>query len=714
MAAALPTSPPCSSTALQSTVPSNTSPPISFNVVKAPYTLNRDKLSGKLVQNAESNGPSVATEVKDDGNCVILLCSPAYLQAVVLPALCTLSPGSGGLFTKEIGDHIISLLSTPTTTYDKTGLIVNSKMKFSISTNSIPPSPLANVYVHLHNITQKVQVQGKTKIGDFGTSAKWLTDMFLVPLFQHQSRLTNFDSNTIKQIHQSIVSAFSGPKSPSTACGTKKKPACAICGLHRLGRASNCPTCGLLFHKKCIHLHSCRLALNASPPPALSVARDVRRSLADIDSDSSEDEDQDPPPLSLQHTPPPASTLSGLNQLQASLDQLAISASSSPPPLPQLPPHAPAVTVSTINHTVATQPITKAKTRVVKKKSSTPPLTSADLEIEVLKRAAIVSQAKIASLEFTLQESKESNHIIRERIRLFEQRENDRLIAEMNSRSPIVPIPLPSPVATLAPAPANLSSPPPNPPQTPIETAPSPPGGHNRFGLPDFTQPPPQYQPGPGSHSCPVASKVLAELGAIKCQLDHLQGSVNIILRTAPHPPKTPESSTSPDLDSRLEPPIQASSLLTATLSPQLLSTASVANSSSAAAPSSPLVTDPSHHLQELVESNPRVDELSKTVSESMIAMNNDNNIFSVLSSHNKTPPATPRNIRNSLKSLLLPLSATGHYPGRPLSVCPLPPIVPKAKKLRLKLALKRSRPAQKKSAAPKNTPSTAENVLID
>ena len=696
-------------------------------MVKAPYTLNRDKLSGKLVQNAERGGPSVTTEVKDDGNCVILLCSPAYLQAVVLPALCTLSPGSGGLFTKEIGDHIISLLSTPTTTYDKTGLIVNSKMKFSISTNSVPPSPLANVYVHLHNTTQKVQVQGKTKIGDFGTSAKWLTDMFLVPLFQHQSCLTNFDSNTIKQIHQSIVSAFSGPKSPSAACGTKKKPACAICGLHRLGRASNCPTCGLLFHKKCIHLHSCRLALNASPPPALSVTtrkrpaldttgvrsssgRDVRQSRADIDSDSSEDEDQVPPPLSLQHTPPPVSTLSGLNQLQASLDQLAISASSSPPPLPQLPLHAPAVTVSTINHTVATQPITKAKTRVVKKKSSTPPLTSADLEIEVLKRAAIVSQAKIASLEFTLQESKESNHIIRERIRLFEQRENDRLIAEMNSRSPIVPIPLPSPLATLAPAPANLSSPPPNPLQTSIETAPSPPGGHNRLGLPDFTQPPPQYQPGPGSHSCPVASKVLAELGAIKCQLDHLQGSVNILLRTAPHPPKTPESSTSQDL----EPPIQASSLLSATLSPQLLSTASVANSSSAAIPSSPLVTDPSHHLQELAESNPRADELSKTVSESMIAMNKDNNIFSVLSSHNKTPPATPRNIRNSLKSLLLPLSATGHYPGRPLSVCPLPQIVPKAKKLRFKLALKRSRPAPKNSAAPKNTPSTAENVLID
>ena len=135
MAAALPTSPPPLSTALQSTVPSNASPPISFNVVKAPYTLNREKLSGKLVHSAENNGPSVTTSVKDEGACVLLLCSPAYLQAVVLPALCTLSPGSGGLFTKEIDDHIISLVSTPTTTYDKTGLIVNSKMKFSISTS---------------------------------------------------------------------------------------------------------------------------------------------------------------------------------------------------------------------------------------------------------------------------------------------------------------------------------------------------------------------------------------------------------------------------------------------------------------------------------------------------------------------------------------------------------------------------------------------------
>ena len=152
MAAALPASPPPPSTALHSTISS--SPPISFKVCKAPYTLNREKLSEKLVQNAESNGPSVTTEVKDEGASVTLVCSPAYLQAVVLPALCTLSPGSGGLFSKEVDNYIIALSSTPTTTYDQTGLIVNSKMKFTISANSVPPSLLANVSVHLHNTTQ--------------------------------------------------------------------------------------------------------------------------------------------------------------------------------------------------------------------------------------------------------------------------------------------------------------------------------------------------------------------------------------------------------------------------------------------------------------------------------------------------------------------------------------------------------------------------------
>ena len=498
---------------------------------------------------AESNGPSVSTEVKDEGASVTLLCSPAYLQAVVLPAICTLSPGPGGIFTKEIDDYIISLSSTPTTTYDKTGLIVNSMMKFSISTNSVPPSPLAKVTVHLHNTTQKLQVQGRTKIGDFGTSAKWLTDVFLVSLFQHQSRLTNFDSDTIKQIHHSIVSAFSGPKKPTAACGTTKKLTCAICGLPRVGRATTCSTCGLLFHKKCIDLHSCRLALNTSPPPPTAVTtrkrpaplnttgirsstgRDVRPNLADIDSDSSEDEVPSPPP-SLQQTPPPqVSTLSGLNQLQASLGQLALSASSSPPPsippLPALPHSAPAAPPAP-DHTRAPPQATKAKTKALKKKSSTPPLTPTDLEVEILKRAATVSQAKIASLEFSLRESKESNHIIRERIRLFEQRENDRLSAEINSVSPAVPLPPPPPTLTTAPVNPLAASPSPTP--LPAQPASSPPTSPNGLRFSDFAQSPLQCQPGPGSYSCPTASKVLTELGAIRCQLDHLQGSVNILL----------------------------------------------------------------------------------------------------------------------------------------------------------------------------------------
>ena len=703
------------------------------------------------MQNAESNGPSVTTEVKDDGKSVLLLCSPAYLQAVVLPALCTLSSGSGGLFTKETDNHIISLLSTPTSTYDKTGLIVNSKMKFSISTNSVPPSHLANVYVHLHNTTQKVHVQGNTKIGDFGTSAQWFTDMFLVPLFQHQSRLTNFDSDTIKQIHQSIVSAFSGAKNPTAACGTKKKATCAICGLPRVGRATTCSTCGLLFHKKCIDLHTCRLALNASPPPAQSVTtrkrpaplnttgvrsssgRDVRQNLADIDSDSSEEGDQVSLPPSPQLTPPPnLSTLSGLNQLQASLGQLALSASSSPSPsTPPLQLSAPAVQASTGNHTNTSQQVTKTKTKATRKKNPTPPLTPVDLEIEVLKRAATVSQAKIASLEFSLKESKESNHIIRERIRLFEQRENDRLTADLNRSSPFVPIPLPSPQATSAPAPVNLPSPPLNPPPAPIQT------GQNGLRFSDFAQPSPQHQPRPDPQSCPVASKVLAELGAIKCQLDHLQGSVSILLQAAPRPPpslplNTPDSSPPGCSTSNLgnsQPPVQASSLLSATLSPQLLWSAPLANYSPAATPSSPPAIAPSLHSEDLAESNlseslpaaasETVDanELTKNVSKSMIALNKRNNIFSVLT---QPHPATPRETRNSLKSLLLPLGANGHYPGRPLSVCPLPPFVPKTKKLRSKLALKRSKPAPKKSAPPKksaaskSTPSTAENLLID
>ena len=171
MAALVPASPPALNTAPHLPIPSSTSPPIDFKVSKAPYTLNRDKLSGKLVQNAKNNGPSVLTEVKDEGASVTLVCSPAYLQAIVLPAICSLSPGSGGLFTKEIGNCIISLPSIPTTTYDSTGLIVNSKLKFSISTNTQPPSFLTHVSVHLHNTTQKLQIQGRAKIADYGTAA---------------------------------------------------------------------------------------------------------------------------------------------------------------------------------------------------------------------------------------------------------------------------------------------------------------------------------------------------------------------------------------------------------------------------------------------------------------------------------------------------------------------------------------------------------------
>ena len=118
----------------------------------------------------------------------------------------------------------------------------------------------------------------------------------------------------------------------------------------------------------------------------------------------------------------------------------------------------------------------------MKQKSGAPQLTRDGLEIELLQREIVLAKTKITSLDNTVSELKASNSILLERIRLFEERENNIQFAQyfpgQESSAPTQPSPLPP------------------------------------------------------CHSC---SQVLNTVGNIQCQLEDVKGSISLLLQSSPY-----------------------------------------------------------------------------------------------------------------------------------------------------------------------------------
>ena len=152
--------------------------------------------------------PYVSTEVKNSGKFVSLKCCPAYFMGVACPVLLTL----GNSFNRELEGLLVSAAPEHRIdTFDTTGLTTTHLLKFTISSNTLPPSHLAKVSVHLHKTRRSVDVHSEAFFPNQNSAAVWFTEVFLMPRLHKQSKHCSFSSATVAQMHGAILKAFSSP-----------------------------------------------------------------------------------------------------------------------------------------------------------------------------------------------------------------------------------------------------------------------------------------------------------------------------------------------------------------------------------------------------------------------------------------------------------------------------------------------------------------------
>ena len=256
------------------------SPPPSLR--EAPFALNRDKQVRNLVSEASSlTEPYVSTEVKNSGKFVSLKCCPAYFNSVACPVLLTL----GATFHQVLDGVLVSAATEhQIDTVDNTGLTTTHLLKFTISSNTLPPSHLAKVSVHLHKTKRSCDIHSEAFLPNQHSAAMWFSEAFLMPRLHKQSKHCSFSAATVAQMHAAILKAFSSSSAPvsapsrprtsrtSSSQGAVSKPMCSLCGKVRVDMAP-CAGCRQYFHKSCMEKHLCDKALPSEGGPPAPISR---------------------------------------------------------------------------------------------------------------------------------------------------------------------------------------------------------------------------------------------------------------------------------------------------------------------------------------------------------------------------------------------------------------------------------------------------------
>ena len=127
-------------------------------------------------------------------------------------------------------------------------------------------------------------------------------------------------------------------------------------------------------------------------------------------------------------------------------------------------------------------------------RQNSPQLTPDGLQIELLNREITIAKTKIAGLDNTVTELNASNGILLERIRLFEQRENDTQFAQYFPTCP--------------------------------------PGANSASHAPPVQE---SNHPAPPPASC-CSPQVLAMMENMQCQIEDMRGALSLLLKSSPHP----------------------------------------------------------------------------------------------------------------------------------------------------------------------------------
>ena len=463
------------------------------NVKTAPYSLNRKKQVSKLVTDA-SNQDYVINVSPTEQN-VNVECSTGFYSLVVLPAFSAIFVG----FSTTAANTGIQCYDI-TNKVDNSKSHVNTVLFFKLNTPNTSRSN--NVTITLHHTVRKVQVQGSSNINGNIRANVWFLQNVLLDMFSSLSATKAMDISKFNIMVQNVVTNHINKRKNESKCN-----ACDIPFTNR-SQLELCQACNNHYHRKCIPSHLCVAADVFQPssnngtttgpstgqPHSLSVttsahsststpissSQPVPKNTVSVLRDTDESIHLSPPihhaqpahhiptypadsDLYLCHTHPGSSNQAthqadqGLQPHQSGIlhlqhdDQGLLSHN----PRSLNHEHTSDTLASAVQGDVMPTTIVGTSTAQPQrpaaknnKKGTTkhvPPSNNASFEIECQQKQIAVAQAKIQELEAENVKLNKTNHILGERIKMFENIQEKEMF---DTYFPPRPAPVPPPTKT--------------------------------------------------------------------------------------------------------------------------------------------------------------------------------------------------------------------------------------------------------------------------
>ena len=442
------------------------------NVRTASYNLNRKKQVTKLVTDASVQDYDIIVSPTEQN--INVECSTGFYSLVVLPAFSAIFVG----FSTTAANTDIQCYDI-TNKVDNSKSHVNTVLFFKLNTPNTSRSN--NVTITLHHTARKVQVQGSSNINGNIRANVWFLQNVLLGMFSSLSATKAMDITKFNIMVQNVVTNHMNKRRNESKCS-----GCDISFTNR-SQYEQCSSCNNHYHKKCITTHLCGAAAVFQPSsniltpsgPNTSQAYTVANTVPATSSSSwfstpastnhplpmntvsmlgGIDQPMHLPP-SIHHAQPahhtptyPAGSARRPSHPNSGSDQVT-SQQADQVDHPHQPgsrqqddqpdslghPHppdnlgsavhvvgVPTTTVSTsITTALPSRPASKNKTRSNTK--HIPATNNASFEIECHKKQIAVAKAKIQELEAENVKLNKTNHILGERIKMFENRQEKEM-----------------------------------------------------------------------------------------------------------------------------------------------------------------------------------------------------------------------------------------------------------------------------------------------
>ena len=398
------------------------------NIRVAPYNLNREKQVSKLVNDAGLEDYEIVVSPTEQN--INVHCSTGFYSLVVLPAFSDIFVGYATT-TSNVSIHC----------YDITGKVDNSKS--SVNTVlffklSHPNSSKSNnVTITLHHTVRKVQVQGSSIINNSIRANVWFLQNVLVDMLRTISATKALDISQFNKMVSNVVQNHLQKRNSQAKCAE-----CDILFTSR-SQQEQCKTCSHYYHRRCLTSQSHQCVAPPRPPTT-----DQRRPPQPISStghtliSTPQLDTAAPPQLTTTSTSltPPHAVLQQVIYSQAPtapanvasvLVNLASEALPAPRPTvsststtttPLVHPGSITTTLPTVRSVAATTTTTTIRQTRTKKNAvrHVPPIDNFSFDLECKQKQLLTAHAKIQELEAENTKLNKTNHILGERIKMFE------------------------------------------------------------------------------------------------------------------------------------------------------------------------------------------------------------------------------------------------------------------------------------------------------